>query len=98
MKLFKNLKLIPVAKSDDKMFNRRLLAYYGLVFSVYWSHLILVISTFLYIIGKPMDAALGVAFLGVPGTLAGLGFWKYLKAAEKDDATSNKDKTGSSSS
>lgn len=89
------IRFIPVGKEDDKMFNRRLLAYYGLVFSVYWSHLILVVSTILYIMGKPMDAALGVAFLSVPGTLAGLGFWKYLKAAEKED-DKHKNKTTSS--
>ena len=68
----------------DMLFNRRVLAYYGLIFSVYWNHIVLIAYVYLSVKGVGSDAAL-VALLGVPGTLAGLGFWKYLKAAEKED-------------
>lgn len=82
---------IPTGKDDDRMFNRRLLAFYGLAFSVYWSHLILILWFFLMVIKREADATVVIAFIGVPGALAGLGFWKYLKAAEKDDAKQSKD-------
>lgn len=78
-------KLVPkAAPCDDPLFNRRLLAYYGLIFSVYWNHLVLAAYVYLAKSGVGSDPAL-IALLGVPTTIAGLGFWKYLKAAEKDD-------------
>ena len=89
MKLLR--KLIPFSKPDDKLFNRRVLAYYGLIFSVYWVHLILAIFFILMMGEKQADATVIIAFLGVPGTLAGIGFWKYLKACEKDDDKPSKD-------
>src|SRR5688572_10481722 len=77
-------KLIPqIAPDGDPLFNRRRLTYFGLAFSVYWVHLILIV----YVWGpQPADPIIVTAFLGVPATLAGLGFYKYLTAAEKDDA------------
>jgi len=77
--------LIPKTKCDDKLFNRRLLAYYGLLFTVYWSHLILLVYVVLAFKHGQADAVIIAAFLGVPGTLAGIGFWKYLQASEKSD-------------
>lgn len=77
------------APDDDPLFNRRRLAYFGLAFSIYWVHLILLV----YVFGPTPDAVCITAFLGVPATLAGLGFYKYLRAAENDDAL----KTGNSS-
>ena len=78
--------LLPsVAPDDDPMYNRRKLAYFGLGFSVYWVHLILVV----YVFGPTPDAICITAFLGVPASLAGLGFYKYLKAAEIDDEHKN---------
>lgn len=73
------------APDDDPLFNRRRLAYFGLVFSIYWVHLILVV----YVFGPVPDAVCITAFLSVPATLAGLGFYKYLRAAENDDAIKN---------
>lgn len=44
----------------------------------------------MYVVGQakgwPSDAVIITAFLGVPAALAGLGFFKYLQASEKDDA------------
>ena len=78
--------LIPnQAPEDDTLFNRRRLAYFGLAFSIYWTHLILAV----YIWGPTPDAVCITAFLGVPATLAGLGFYKYLRAAETEDAIKN---------
>lgn len=89
------MKLTPrSAPEDDKMFNRRLLAYYGLIFTVYWAHLTLFMYILLLGAGREVDAATVIAFLGVPGSLAGLGFWKYLKAAEKDDDKQSEDNSG----
>lgn len=78
--------IIPqTAPEGDPLFNRRRLAYFGLAFSIYWVHLILLV----YVFGPPPDAVSITAFLGVPATLAGLGFYKYLRAAENDDAVKN---------
>lgn len=74
-----------IAPDDDPLFNRRRLAYFGLAFSIYWVHLILIV----YVWGPPPDAVSITAFLSVPATLAGLGFYKYLRAAETDDAVKN---------
>lgn len=87
------LVLLPKAAPDgDGLFNRRILAYYGLVFTVYWVHLVLAAYIYLAINGVGSDAAL-VALLGVPGTIAGIGFWKYLKASEKEDENKNNSRT-----
>lgn len=32
-----------------------------------------------------LETAKVVAYLGVPATIAGLGFWEYLKAAKRSD-------------
>lgn len=65
---------------DDPLFNRRLIAYAGLIFSVVWFAMVFWTDVFItFELGKV------VAYLGVPATIAGLGFWKYLKAAEKGD-------------
>lgn len=81
---------------DDSLFNRRLLAYYGLVFTVYWNHLVLFSYIYLAKSGVGSDPAL-IALLGVPSTIAGLGFWKYLKAAEKEDDNKNQSDTSTGS-
>lgn len=94
----KNFKLLPrPGGCDDHLFNRRILAYYGLIFTVYWNHLVLGAYIWLALAGVGSDAAL-IALLGVPGTIAGLGFWKYLKAAEKEDEgkTTDRINTGDS--
>ena len=65
---------------DDHLYNRRLIAYLGLGFSIIWFSMVFWTDVFVsFELGKI------VAYLGVPATIAGLGFWKYLRAAEKDD-------------
>lgn len=76
---------MPEGKPHDKLFNRRLMAYGGLIFSVIWSQEVLLIWAVLVAFGKSPDASVIIALLGVPGSIAGLGFWQYLKAAKKDD-------------
>lgn len=86
--------LIPYqAPEQDGLFNRRRLAYFGLIFTVYWSHLVLLV----YVFGPPPDAVSITAFLGVPSSIAGMGFYKYLKAAESDDASKTITNVGYSS-
>lgn len=73
-------------KPDDKFYNRRLLTYLGIIFSVVWSIAILLIDIwFRYNDGEGFPTAKIIAYLGVPSTLAGLQYWRYAKACEKDD-------------
>ena len=68
-------------KPDDHLYNRRLLSYAGLIFSALWFLQVFWVDA---LFGN-FDAAKVIAYLGVPTTIAGLGFWQYLKACEKDD-------------
>lgn len=77
------------APDGDHMYNRRLLAYWSIGFTVYWSHLILAVYVFALYKAQASDAAIISAFLAVPGTIAGMNVWKYLRAAEKDDELKN---------
>lgn len=77
------------APSDDLLYNRRVLAYYSIAFTVYWSHLILAVYVFALYKAQASDAAIIAAFLAVPGTIAGMNVWKYLIASEKDDELKN---------
>lgn len=70
---------------DDKLFNRRIMAYGGLIFSAFWVMQVFWVDVLLH----AMETAKVIAYLGVPPTLAGLGFWQYLKAAAKDDSSRN---------
>lgn len=67
---------------DDKLFNRRLMAYGGLIFSVVW--FVMVFATDAWK-SETFEVAKIVAYLSVPASIAGLGFWQYLQAAKKDD-------------
>lgn len=83
-------RLIPKAGPDnDHMYNRRILAYWSIGFTLYWSHLILAVYVFALYRAQASDAAIIAAFLAVPGTIAGMNVWKYLIAAEKDDELKN---------
>lgn len=70
---------------EDKLYNRRLLAYAGLVFCFFWVTALLANDLILIWFDKDIGVAKVTAYLSVPGMLAGLGFWEYLKAAKKDD-------------
>lgn len=66
---------------DDHLYNRRLIAYAGLIFSAFW-----VLQVFwIDVLFADMDTGKVIAYLGVPPALAGLGFWKYLEACKRDD-------------
>ena len=81
------MKLTPQsAPEGDGLFNRRRLAFWGIAFSVYWVHVILLVHVFTIYKAQASDAVIITAFLAVPTSLAGLGFFKYLRAAENDDA------------
>jgi len=71
---------LPGHKPDDKLFNRRLMAYGGLLFSVVWFLMVFWTDVF-----HGFEVAKVIAYLGVPASIATLGFWQYLKAAKKDD-------------
>jgi len=77
--------LIPEKKDTDQLYNRRLLSYIGLAFSVFWFQEVLIIVALGYFFDTQLAAPVVVALLGVPATLAGLGFWRYLEACKHDD-------------
>ena len=77
----KNMKNHP----DDKLYNRRLMAYSGLFFSVVWFVSCFCAIVVLAYTGKSLEPATAASLLTVPAALAGLGFWGYLGAAKKDD-------------
>ena len=77
------MKLIPSNNSNDKLFNRRIFAYYGLIFSLVWFMMVFWVDVFV-----GFETGKVIAYLGVPATIAGLGFWEYLKAAQKSDEKS----------
>lgn len=81
----KKIPLIPTGKKDDKLFNRRIFAYYGLLFSIGWFLMVFWTDVFV-----SFEVAKVVAYLGVPAAIAGLGFWEYLKAAKKSDEKDEK--------
>lgn len=82
----KNLwKIIPSRDPGDQLYNRRLLSYFSLVYSAVWFLLILALIIVGMVLKSPIDAASIAALLGVPASLAGLGFWKYLQACKHDD-------------
>ena len=75
-------KITPKENIKDRLFNRRLMAYGGLLFSVFWFLMVFITDAWK---SETFEVAKIVAYLGVPATIAGLGFWQYLKAAKKDD-------------
>ena len=76
----KKMRLIPTNQPKDKLFNRRIFAYYGLLFSIGWFLMVFWTDVFI-----TFEVAKVVAYLGVPATIAGLGFWEYLRAAKRSD-------------
>ena len=74
------MSILPHNHPKDKLFNRRLMAYAGLIFSVFWFLMVFWTDVFV-----SFDVAKVIAYLGVPAAIAGLGYWSYLKAAQKDD-------------
>lgn len=82
----KNLwKIIPSRDPEDQLYNRRLMAYFSLAYCAIWFQQILLLIAFGLWLEVPLDAASITALLGVPTSLSGLGFWKYLEACRKDD-------------
>ena len=77
------MKLIPSNNSNDKLFNRRIFAYYGLIFSLVWFMMVFWTDVFV-----GFETGKVIAYRGVPATIAGLGFWEYLRAAKKSDEKS----------
>lgn len=77
--------IIPSKSPDDQLYNRRLISYYSLAYSAIWFQQVLVIIVFGMLLEQQVDAAIVVALLGVPATLAGLGFYKYLQACKESD-------------
>lgn len=69
-------------RKDDNLFNRRCMAYGLLIFSVFWFIMVFVTDAWK---SETFEVAKIIAYLGVPTTIAGLGFWQYLKAAKHED-------------
>ena len=90
MLLEKIKSLFPKKCPEDQLYNRRLMSYLGLAFSVFWFQEVLILVALGYIFKIHLDAAVVVALLGVPATLAGLGFWRYLEACKLDDGAQTK--------
>lgn len=76
---------LPSHKPDDLLYNRRILAYYSLIFSALWSIAVLILwSVLVFRNGQDISAAdLGILF-GVPAGITGLNVWKYLEASKID--------------
>ncbi len=77
--------LIPSRKKDDQLYNRRLISYFGLIYAAIWFQEILIVILIAIFLKSPIDAAVVAALLGVPTSLAGLGFYKYLQGCNMDD-------------
>lgn len=77
--------LIPSKDPADQLYNRRLISYFSLGYSAVWFQQVLVIVVMGIWMDRPVDTSLVVALLGVPATLAGLGFYKYLQACKSND-------------
>jgi len=77
--------IIPSHKPEDQLYNRRILTYLGLAYSAIWFQEVLIVLIVCAAIGAPIDGAIVAALLGVPTSLAGLGFWRYLEACKRDD-------------
>lgn len=78
-------KIIPSAKPEDNLYNRRLLSYFSLFYSAIWFQEILAVIVILGLCGIAPDGAVVAALVSVPAALAGLGFWKYLEACKLED-------------
>lgn len=78
-------KIIPKKRRNDQLYNRRLMSYGGLIFSVLWFQQVLLIVAAGYFFEAHITAPVVVALLGVPATLAGLGYWRYLEACKTED-------------
>lgn len=82
----KNLwRIIPSRDPGDQLYNRRLISYFSLAYSAFWFQQVLLMIIIGMVLNSPLDAATVGALLGVPASLAGLGFYKYLQAASKSE-------------
>lgn len=85
------MKIIPHSKPDDPLFNRRLMAYIGILFSILWVSVILAIDVYMSFKLDMQRAEFRFGldrialYLGVPAGIAGLALWEYLGAAKKVD-------------
>ena len=79
--------IIPSARAEDQLYNRRILSYYSMAFSAIWFQEVLIVIIISLALGQPLDGTVVASLLGVPTALAGLGFWKYLEAAKQQDKT-----------
>jgi hypothetical protein len=77
--------LIPSRDPDDQLYNRRLISYFSLFFSAVWFQQVFVLVVLGMFVSQPVTAPVITALLGVPASLAGLGFYKYLEACKKED-------------
>jgi polyferredoxin len=66
----------------DKLKNRRRMAYISLIGSAIWYMQVFWVDVLL----EDWGAAVVTAYLGVPGMLAGLQLWKYLRACDASDS------------
>lgn len=78
-------KIIPSRDPQDQLYNRRLISYFSLAYSALWFQEVLLVLIIGMYFKQPVDAAIIAALLGVPTSLAGLGFYNYLKACEEED-------------
>ena len=78
-------KIIPEKQPNDPLYNRRIMSYLGLGFSIIWFQEVLILIVLGYFFKIELSAATVTALLTVPATLAGLGFFRYLEACKRDD-------------
>ena len=68
-------------RPDDPLYNRRLLAYAGLIFSALWFIMVFWVD----VLFADMDSSKVIGYLSVPPGLGGLSYWGYLSACKTDD-------------
>lgn len=78
-------RIIPSRDPEDQLYNRRLISYFSLLYSAVWFQEVLFLIMWSIYLKTPVEAEIVVALLGVPASLAGLGFWNYLKACKDQD-------------
>lgn len=81
----------PSRDPDDQLFNRRLLAYYSLMFTALWSVSVLALWAFLRFYDHDVPATDLTVLFGVPGTITAITTWKYFDGAKTDQILKNQE-------
>lgn len=76
--------ITPSRNPEDQLYNRRLLAYYSLMYTAIWSVLVLALWASLRFHGFEVPATDLTVLFGVPGLITSITTWKYFDGAKTD--------------